>query len=232
MYRNLTVCVVVVAALATPPARADIFGTYGDTTVVSAGPPTVYQLTSDPTGLGYAGIYDQITGSLDVSQLVDLEASYEMTSGTFGNGAPRFSLIDTTNNAYNEAYVYWGTPNGSGGFTDPNLGSTSLNSTTNYADLASADLRVQVNGFGGLNSGYTYLTWNQFVAEAGNVDIGYISLDLDGGYSATQAMMVSNFTVNGVVVSNETASTPEPSALVLLFAFMAVTGGMAFQFKR
>jgi hypothetical protein len=232
MFRNFTVCVVALAALAAPSARADIFGTYGDTTVVSAGPAAVYQLVSDPNGLDYAGIYDQITGSLDVSQLVDLEASYEMTSGTFGNGAPRFSLIDTTNNANNEAYIYWGAPTSGGSFSDPNAGSTTLSTTTNYADLSSSDVRVYVNGFDGINQPNTGVTWAQFVAEAGNADIGYVSLDLDGGYPATQAMLVSNFTVNGVVVSNETAPTPEPSALVLLLTFMALVGGITFHFKR
>ena len=45
-------------------------------------------------------------------------------------------------------------------------------------------------------------------------------------------MNVNNFTVNGVVVSNETASTPEPGALVILFTFMVLIGGMTLRYKR
>ena len=106
MFRNFPFCIVVLtalAALAAPRARADIFGTYGDTTVVSAGPPTVYQLVADSSGAGYAGLEDQITGTMTVAELTDLEANYEMTTGTFGGGAPRFTLFDSS---FNSAYVY------------------------------------------------------------------------------------------------------------------------------
>ena len=233
MSRILPLCIIALAALAAPRARADIFGTYGDTTVVSAGPPTEYQLVSDTTsGSGYSGIYDQITGTLDVSQLTDLEASYEMTTGTFGGGAPRFSIVDTTNNTHNEAYVYWGDTTNGSNFTNPNAGSTSLNSTGNYADLASSEIRVEVNGFGGINAPNTPITWSQFVAEAGNVDIGFITTDLDGGFTGTQKMLLDNFTVNGVVVSNQAAAVPEPSALVLLFTFMGLIAMMCRRYRR
>ena len=195
---------------------------------MTAGPPTVYKLVSDTSGIGYAGIYDVTTGILTVSQLLDLEANYEMTAGTFGGGAPRFSIGDTTNNANNEAYIYGGTPTGGGGFTDPNAGSGALNGTGNYADLSSADLRVEVNGFGGINQPNTYITWAQFVAEAGSTDIGFISLDLDGGFTGTQQMLVDNFTVNGTVVSDRASAVPEPSAVILLFTMIALVAGKSY----
>jgi hypothetical protein len=221
------------AVFAAPGARADIFGTYGDTTVVSVGPPTVYQLVSSTSGAGFSGIYIEPTGTLTLNQITDLEADYEMTTGTFGGGAPRFSIGDTTNNTNNEAYVYWGTPTGGGSFSDPNAGSTSLNTTTNYADLTSTDLRVYVNGFDGIETPNTGITWAAFVAEAGTTDVGFITTDVDGSFapSTTQTMLEDNFTVNGVVVSNQSA-VPEPSEMVLLFAFTALIGGLKYRRYR
>lgn len=228
MKRTLPLYLLALAAIGAPYAYADNFGTYGDVSVENAGPPTVYQLTSDTSGVGYAGIYDLITGMLTVSQLVDLEANYEMTAATFGGGAPRFSIGDTTNNTNNEAYIYWGTPTGGGSFSDPNAGSGTLNGTGNYADLASADIRVYVNGFDGINTPNTGITWAQFVAEAGSTDIGFISLDLDGGFTGTQQMLVDSFTVNGAVLSNQAPPVPEPSAVILLFTMIALVGPRLF----
>jgi hypothetical protein len=232
MLKTTPICALCITAVFAPFASADVFSTYGATTVLNAGPPTVYQLLSDPNGTGYAGIYEQITATLTVSQLIDLEANYQMTQGTFGGGAPRFSLIDTTNNPNNEAYIYWGTPTGGGGFTDSNAGSPNLNGTGNYADLTSTDLRVAVNGFGGINALNTYVTWSQFVAEAGTVDIGYISLDLDGGFTGTQQMSVDNFTINGTVVSNQASPVPEPGSVALLLTVAALIGSATYRRRR
>lgn len=208
---------------ASPQASADSFafaGTYGQASIVSPGPggaAAVWQLTSDTTAPnpGYGGLYVTPTGTFTVNDLTTLSADYVMTEGAFGGGAPRFSLIDTTSNTYNEAYIYWGTPAGGGTFTDPNSGSMVLNSTGNYADLSSSNVRIEVNGFGGLSTGpnpNNFLTWNQFVTEAGNVGIGYITLDLDGGFTGTQQMDVANFQVNGQVFN---PNVPEPASLVL-----------------
>src|ERR1035441_8689546 len=82
-------------------ATADVLYTYGATAVIptpgSPPPPpepTVWQFTSDPNGIGYAGLELQITGSLTPATLTTLMAEYLMTQGTFGGGAPRFTLFD------------------------------------------------------------------------------------------------------------------------------------------
>jgi hypothetical protein len=152
--------------------------------------------------------------ALTVGQLITLSANYEMIAGTFGNGAPRFSLIDTTNNTNNEAYIYWGTPNGGGSFSDPNPGAWA--GTGNYADLSSTDVRVYSNGFGGVNTPNTGETWADFVAQVGTVQIGFVSLDVDGGFSAVQQVDVDNFTVNSDVYDAAAAAAPEPGTIALL----------------
>lgn len=193
-------------------AQSTTFGTYGDTSVVSGpGGASVYQLTSNPSLQDYSGTYVQFNTPFTVSDLTTLSADFDMTAGTIANGAPRFSIIDTTNNSLNEAYVYFGTPNGSGGFSDPDPGT--WESTGNVVN--SADLIVENNGFGGGSTNNTYETWAQFISQEGGVNIGYITIDVDGGFSNTQTADINNFDVNGTLY-NAPSATPEPSSLLLL----------------
>jgi hypothetical protein len=189
-------------------AKADTLGVYGNTTVVNGPNGTAWQLTSNTaTPPAWAGVYVQ-TNLLTVSSLTQLSASYQMTQGTFGGGSPRFSLID---NNGNEAWIYFGTPLG-GSFLDPLSGA--YGSTGNYASLLSPDVRVYSNGFGGLNSPNTGMTWAQFSALTGGTQIGFVSLDLDGGWLQTQQMQVNNFQINGTTYNP--ASVPEPVSMILL----------------
>jgi hypothetical protein len=200
------------------PAWADTVGTYGDVQVVTGpdGNPA-WQLTSSPGGVGYAGLYVEFDGSITPADLTELAADYVMLGGTFDNGAPRFSIIDTTNNTNNEAYVYWGTPEAGGSFSDPNNGNSTYAGTGNYADDLSADLRVQNNGFGGGSTGASYETWSQFVSSEGTVGIGFITIDLDGGFSSEQVMDVGSFDINGTTYTPQTSAVPEPGGISLLF---------------
>jgi hypothetical protein len=202
-----------------PVAMADSLFTYGATAVIPTPPSPannpppqsrVWQFTSDTSGLGYAGMYVAISGSLTPTGLTSLSAEYWMATGAFGGGAPRFSLWDSSNN---EAYLYWGTPAG-GSFSDPQHG-LAWGNTGNYADLLSSDLRVYSNGFGGDNNPNVGVTWAQFLAtgSVSSTQIADISLDLDGGFTGTQVLDVASFDING---HNYNAPTPEPSSLVLL----------------
>jgi len=198
-------------------AKADTLAVYGNTTLVNGPNGPAWQLTSNmATPPAYAGVYVQ-TNSLTVSSLTQLSTSYQMTQGTFGGGSPRFSLIDSSNN---EAWIYFGTPLGGGSFSDP-LGGA-YGSTGNYANLLSLDVRVYSNGFGGLNSPNTGMTWAQFVAATGGTQIGFVSLDLDGGWLATQQMQVNNFQINGTTYNP--TSVPEPASMFLLGSGLVVVG--------
>jgi len=201
---------------------ADSIGTYGDTTVVTGpdGNPA-WQLMSELTAPnGYSGVYLTVTEPLTAATLDQLSADYVMETGTFGGGAPRFSLIDGSGN---EAYVYWGTPTGGGSFSDPNSGNTTYANTGNYANLASPDVRVYSNGFGGDNSSNTGQTWAQFVANDGGTAIGYITVDLDAGFTGNQVMDMTDFDINGVVYAP--SAVPEPGSLGLLLCAFSVLGG-------
>lgn len=202
--------------------RADSISTYGDATVVT-GPDSnpAWQLTSDSSGPDlYGGVYITVTGTLTPATLTQLSADYVMLTGTFGGGAPRFSLTDGSNN---EAWIYFGTPAGGGTFTDPNNGNTTYANTGNYANLSSSDVRVYSNNFGGDNNPNTGQTWSQFVGLAGSTQIDFISLDLDGGFTGNQVMDTANFDVNGTVYS-PAAAVPEPGSLSLMLCLFAVLG--------
>ena len=229
----------------TLPAQADTLVPYSGPPI-TAGPGAVpvvtttsgpaYQLTSLQTGSpAYSGLYLELSTPITVDSLTQLSASYVMTEGTFGGGAPRFSLIDGSGNALDEAYIYFGTPAGGGSFSDPNAGNTTFASTGNYADLASADVRVYSNGFAGINTPNTGDTWAQFVTAvdatgAPNPDneIADVSLDLDGGFTGNEQMDVQNYDVNGEVFNPSVVAVPEPASWTLLGAGML----LAFGFLR
>ena len=91
----------------------------------------------------------------------------------------------------------------------------------------SPDLRFYSNGFGGLNSPNTGLTWDQLVADVGETDISWITLDVDGGDSTNfQDVLVNNFTVNGDVFSAAPTVTavPIPGTLPLFATALGMLG--------
>jgi len=210
-------CAAAIAGSLALPA-VSVAGQYGDVQVVTGGPSSenVFQLTSSSTpGPGWAGVYQDFTAApITLSSITTLSTDYQMTIGPIFGGAPRFSLIDSSNN---EAWIYFGIPQADGSFTDANGGA--WGSTGNYADLGSLDARVQSNGFGGYNSGYPPITWADFVGHVGGVGVNYVSLDLDGGWGAGpagQRMLVDNFAVNGNVMSAPGGAVPEPAAWTLM----------------
>jgi hypothetical protein len=150
-----------------------------------------------------------------------------MTTGTFGGGAPRFSLVDGSGN---EAYLYWGTPSVGGSFSDPNSGNATFANTGNYASLASPDIRVYSNGFAGIDTPNTGETWSAFVATVDTLgatdvanEIADVSLDLDGGFSGSQQMDVADYDVNGEIFP-ATSAVPEPASLALFGAALVGLG--------
>lgn len=88
--------------------------------------------------------------------------------------------------------------------------------------------RVESNGFGGFSSGYPPITIAQFLAGAGSANIRYLTLDVDGGFTGTQQLLTTNFTVNGNVLSPSiNGAVPEPSTwAMLLIGFGAIGTAM------
>ena len=228
-------CVALAAASSlafSSPASAQSSGVYGDVAIVNAGPasnPNVFELTSNTSGAGYGGLFTEFGGPFSLSSLTQLSADYQMVTGTFGGGSPRFTLLDGASNA---AYIYFGTPQAGGTFTDPNAGG--YGNTGNLADLLSGDLRVQSNGFGGYNSGYPYITFADLVANAGLTNIQYATLDLDGGTFTNlpdgQRMLADNFPVNSnVFAAADVGAVPEASTwAMMLLGF----GGIGVALRR
>lgn len=203
-------------------ANASTFSTYGDVATTPAG----FLATSDNlSSTPYGGLELALAPQISLSSITQLSADYQMTMGTVGGGSPRFTLFDSS---LNSAYVYFGAPLGGGSFSDPNTGSTG-----NYANLLSSDLRVASNGFGGIGNGNTYETWSQFVAASGAVDVSYVTLDVDGGFSQpgqVQQALLNNFAVNGQVFT--AAATPEPSTWAMMILGFAGVGFMVYRRRR
>jgi hypothetical protein len=118
-------------------------------------------------------------------------------------------------------------------FVNPVSDGTQTN-TGNYADLNSPDLRFYSNGFGGLNLPNTGLTWDQLVAQVGSTEISWITLDLDGGFTGVQTMLVDNFTVNDDVFSAapRVTSVPAPGTLPLFVTALGALGLLSLRRRR
>jgi hypothetical protein len=206
------------------PCEAATLGTYGNT--FNNG--TSFDLTSNNSSAPYSGMYIIPGGTLTLAGITQLSADYNMFGGSFGGGAPRFGIADSSDN---QVWAYWGTPLGGGSFSNPNPNGTFAN-TGNFADLSSSDLRFYSNGFGGLNSPNTGLTWSQLLNAVGTTTVAYVVLDLDGGWSGgDQHMLVNNFTLNGDVFATE-ATTPLPAALPLFTSGLGALGLLAWRRKR
>lgn len=208
------------------PAHADVFssyecnatGTVCTGAAVNGGNFDLISNTNPNTGAGGLEFEVSPTNTLTLADLTQLSAEYDMVSGAFEAGAPRFTLFDDSLNA---AYIYFGTPTGGGSFTNPNPNGTFAN-TGNYASLSSSDIRVYSNGFGGDNRPNTGVTFQQFVSGYGSTDISYITLDLDSGsFDPAQEMLVSSFTVNNETDVAPQTAVPEPFTLSLFGAGLA-----------
>jgi hypothetical protein len=108
-----------------------------------------------------------------------------------------------------------------------------MQNTGNYASASSTDLRVYVNGFGGINSPNTGETWAQFQAQAGATLIADISVDVDGGLAMTpnvQQVLLNNFTMNGDVAA--VTGLPEPSTWAMMILGFAGIGFSAYRRKN
>lgn len=223
MVRKSLLAVLAAAAISVAtslPSQAATFGTYGDTFNNGSS----FDLTSyASTGSGYSGMYIIPVGSLTLSAITQLSADYNMLTGTFAGGAPRFGIADSLDN---QIWAYWGT--GSGSYTNPNPNNTWGN-TGNLA--GSSNVSFFSNGFGGYTSTYPGDTWAQLLANVGSTIVAYIVLDLDAGWLADQHLLVNNFTVNGDVFS-ATSATPLPAALPLFASGLGALGLLGWRRKR
>jgi hypothetical protein len=222
--KGLFVAILAVVAIvgAGSSAQANVFNPYWNVSVTNSVNGPVWLITSDhdnpyPSTLCCGGLELQLTGpTFTLNDLTTLSAMYETMQGTFGGGSPRFTIFDMS---FNSAWLYWGTPQGGGTYTDPTPGSFA--STGNLADDMIA---VYVDGFGGVNSPNTPMTMLAFKALAGSTAISYITLDVDGGWLSTQQLITNAFTVNDAVY-NPTLSAPEPAAWAMTaIAFLSLLG--------
>ena len=219
----LRIAALATAAFVAVPAGAQVTtGQYGDVQIVTApGNKPAFQLTSDTNAAEpYGGIYFGFQPTLTLSSLTQLSADYQQTIGSFGGGSPRFTLLDEMGGG---AYVYFGTPNGNGTFSDPFAGAEGT--TGNYADLNSTDARVELNGFGGVATGFPPITFAQAVAQVGSTGIRYVTLDVDGGFTGTQRVLVTKFTVNdNVLAPPAVAAVPEPATWAMMIGGFGIAG--------
>ena len=168
------VCFGALLSVSAVPAHADALFFYGDVQTTANG----FLATSDPNATGYGGFDVRFTNPTALSSITNLSIDYQITLGAIGNGAPRFTIFD---NAFNSAFVYIGTPLGGGSFSDATL----VRLPTRVTTLLRRTYELPLMG-SAASVTPTAVTWAEFVAEVGSVDISRIYVDVDGGYSQTR----------------------------------------------
>ncbi|HVT11496.1 MAG TPA: PEP-CTERM sorting domain-containing protein [Fimbriimonadaceae bacterium] len=217
MYKRFAFSVALIAACAL--SQADYFGQYGNVNLVNDGPNgTAYQITSDNSlSTAWGGVYYVPNAGTTLNDLTTVSSDFSWLQGTFGGGAPRFSLGLTNGSVSHEAWVYWGT---GPSYTDnPGAG---WQNTGNL--LASPDNRFDTSSFSSFGGQYGDNAAHMF-SILGSWTVQYVSLDLDGGWSQTggiQQMNVTNFQVNGATIP-----VPEPASMAAL-----AIGGLALLRRR
>src|SRR5579862_9101381 len=115
MHIRITFAIAILSLAAI--GQADYFSQYGNVVEVSGGPNgTAFRITSDnSSSTPYGGVYYVPDSGTTLNNITTASAQFSWLQGTFGGGAPRFS-IGLTNGSYSaEAWVYWGT---GPGYTD------------------------------------------------------------------------------------------------------------------
>lgn len=189
--------------VATAAQAASPWGLYGTASSVKTGTganPWAIQISSATTAgdfstLTYGGaFFVPPSGGLLFSQLYQISADYDLLTGSFGGGAPRFSVgIDVNGDgvADGNVFIYLGTPPS---FNDSPVG---WQNTGNL--LAATDSRFDTSQVGGT----FYDTYSDALTLVGSLNVVYVSLDVDGGWLAPydQVLDVDNVTVNNFVLS-------------------------------
>lgn len=176
----LAVTMVGLAGAAIPAAAQGTFTLFGDATPVPGG----VQIRSATTGPGYGGIAFEPSGPLTLGSLTTLSTDYKFTSGDCGLGAPRFSIVTPSGNAFvyiGPAPSYTNCPAGqqsTGNLLAPGVGK--------FCDLS------QLGG-----TFYDLCSKLQTPLYA-NIPVTEVDLVTDNGNST---LIVNNFTVNGDVKS-------------------------------
>jgi hypothetical protein len=182
-------------ATGTDATAADgVFAVGGDGTIISAGPVDNLCVASLPSAQipppDFGFISYTLTAPLAFSGLTELSADYDMQTGCFGGGSPRFQVrVDYDNDGLISAgdrnvFIYWGTPPN---FTDCPSG---WGNTGNL--IASSDLRYDLTSVGGA----FYSTHTDAVNLIGTLTVLRVSVIVDGGFTGGQVALVDAFKVN------------------------------------
>ena len=193
----LAFTIVLLGAARGAMAQNGVFAVGGDGAIVPQGPPANLCVVNLPSAQSPPPDFGFISYTLSVpltfAGITDLSAEYEMQTGCFGGGSPRFQVrIDYDNDTVISAgdrnvFIYWGThPN----FTDCPVG---WNNTGNL--IASPDLRYDLSSVGGA----FYSTHTDAVNLVGTYTVLRVSVVVDGGFTGDQVALVDAFTVNSDV---------------------------------
>ena len=157
------------------------------TTTTRTYDPPVWQSIGDTPDVArddYTGAFFVPSSPMTVSQVSQLVATYQFTTGDCHGGSLRWT-IDTPQG---QVYAYYGTPGG------PDQGCSGANSGSgqNLITTGITPLRFEVQGAGSP----VYIDYASAMALAGTRHVNYVGLVLDSGWGGNQTADVSGVTVN------------------------------------
>ena len=161
------------------------------TTTTTYGPPVWESIQADGS-YSFAGL--TLSSDLTFSDITNLSADYEFTTGDCFGGSLRWTISVDHGGSVKLIHVYYGTPNNT--LTPPFQSCSGLNSGSgdNLITTGITPDRFEFQGAGGP----VYTTYADMLAltNGGTDQVLSVQLTLDSGWMADQRANVSNVTVN------------------------------------
>lgn len=175
------------------PVQFDLLAASSTTTTTTKTyDPPVWESIQADGSYSYAGL--TLSPTIKFSDITNLSAKYEFTTGDCFGGSLRWTITVMHNGSPELIHVYYGTPNNTSTFPFQSCSGAYSGSGQNLITTGVTPDRFEFQGAGAP----VYTTYNDMLAltNGGTDQVLSVQLTLDSGWKADQRANVSNVTVN------------------------------------